>query len=36
MTRYVLDTDSCMYWLNGEAGIRDNISRRAPLSLRFH
>lgn len=33
MTRYVLDTDTCIYWLNGETSIRDNISRRAPLSL---
>ena len=34
MSDYVLDTDTCIYWLNGEEKIRRRIEQVEPASLK--
>jgi len=35
MSDYVLDTDTCIYWLNGEGKIRRNVEQVGPDNLRL-
>ena len=35
MTDYVLDTDTCIYWLNGEGKIRRKVEQVGPDNLRL-
>ena len=35
MSDYVLDTDTCIYWLNGEGKIRTKVEQVGPDNLRM-
>ena len=35
MSDYVLDTDTCIYWLNGEEKIRRKVEQVGPDNLRL-
>ncbi len=35
MTQYVLDTDTCIYWLKGEEKIRKRVEQAGADSLRM-
>ena len=35
MSDYVLDTDTCIYWLNGEEKIRRKVEQAGPDNLRL-
>ena len=35
MTEFVLDTDTCIYWLKGEKNIREKVEQVGPENLRI-
>jgi len=35
MTMYILDTDTCIYWLKGREGIREKVLQIVPDNLRI-
>ena len=35
MKRYVLDTDTAIYWLNGEEKVREQVEKVGPSNLRI-
>ena len=35
MSMYVLDTDTCIYWLNGIESIREHVRQHGPRNLRI-